>query len=112
MINNNQVIEQYRIKTGPMASNSAFGNNGLFLIQGMRIICSDGMGWDHVSVSLETRTPTWEEMCFIKDLFFAEDETVIQYHPKKAVYKNLHPYCLHLWKKKNIDFETPPGSMI
>ena len=35
----------------------------------LRVLFSDGLGWDHVSVSLADRCPTWAEMCFIKDLF-------------------------------------------
>lgn len=30
------------------------------------IIASWGGGWEHVSVSLARRCPTWEEMCIIK----------------------------------------------
>ena len=48
--------EQYRVKEGPMGSDESFGNNGLFLIPfesyEFNVIASDGMGWDHVSVSL------------------------------------------------------------
>lgn len=64
----------------------------------IHVIASNGLGWDHVSVSTETRCPTWEEMCVVKDLFFEESETVVQYHPAKADYVNHHPYCLHLWR--------------
>ena len=55
-------------------------------------------GWEHVSVSTATRCPTWEEMCEVKDLFWSEDEAVIQFHPPRAEYVNNHRYCLHLWK--------------
>lgn len=54
--------------------------------------------WEHVSVSRINRTPTWNEMCRIKELFWDDDETVVQFHPKKSEYVNRHPYCLHLWK--------------
>jgi hypothetical protein len=66
--------------------------------------------WEHVSVTLKkkegkkekpvNRSPTWEEMCFIKDLLWGEDEEVIQYHPAKSDYVNFHDHCLHLWKNK------------
>ena len=62
--------------------------------------------WDHVSVSLVTwdeknlleRCPKWDEMCYIKDLFFEDEEEAIQYHPKKSEYVNIHPYVLHMWR--------------
>ena len=54
-------------------------------------------GWDHVSVSLNDRCPTWDEMCFIKALFFEDEDLCIQFHPKKSEYINAHAYCLHIW---------------
>ena len=54
--------------------------------------------WEHVSVSLIDRCPTWEEMCFVKDLFWNDDELVVQFHPPKSDYINCHPFVLHLWK--------------
>jgi hypothetical protein len=74
-------------------------------------------GYEHVSVSLVKfkgdiekpveRCPTWGEMSFIKDLFWREDEEVIQYHPAKSEYVNLHPYCLHLWRPLDEKIPTP-----
>jgi len=72
------------------------------------IVASWGEGWEHVSVSLRNRCPTWEEMCIVKDIFWSDDECVVQYHPPKIEYVNCHPYCLHLWKKTGDEFETPP----
>lgn len=69
-------------------------------------------GWEHVSVSTTHRNPNWDEMCFVKDLFWHEDETVIQYHPPKAVYVNHHPHCLHLWKQIGIKIEVPPMILV
>ena len=60
---------------------------------------SEGAGWEHVSVSLPDRCPTWEEMSFIKNLFWDEEDFVIQIHPAGSDYVDLHPYCLHLWRK-------------
>ena len=64
--------------------------------------------WEHVSVSLPNRCPTWGEMCLVKDLFWDEDETVIQFHPKKSAYVNHHEFCLHLWKPPGNNVELPP----
>lgn len=100
MKRNNQRIERHRIE-GPHGCNS-----GAFLFVGperiqLRVIASDGMGWDHVSVSTENRCPTWEEMCFIKDLFFESEEAVMQLHPPKSQYVNYHPHCLHMWRPQS-----------
>lgn len=93
------------------------GNNGAFRFvrQGniFRCIISDGGGWDHVSISIENRKrcPTWEEMCWVKYMFFAEDEAVVQFHPAKKDYVNNHPYCLHLWRCQK-GMPTPDPSMV
>ena len=55
-------------------------------------------GWEHVSIELYAhRLPTWEEMCFVKDLFWDEEEEVVQMHPRKSEYVNLTD-ALHLWR--------------
>ena len=70
--------------------------------------------WEHVSVSTPERCPTWEEMCWIKDLFWDEEETVVQYHPPKSRYVNMHPFTLHLWRptrsKDRLPF--PPSNLV
>lgn len=78
------------------------GMNGIFEIfmnqRFLRIISGSDEKWEHVSVSMEYRCPSWQEMCFVKDLFWHPEETVIQFHPPKSQYVNTHPYVLHLWK--------------
>ncbi len=107
-----------RITEGLLASTPEHGNNGAFGIKLGKliyyIIVSDKMGWDHVSVSIPgaTRTPTWEEMCVIKDLFFNKDEIVIQFHPPESEYVNFHKYCLHLWRPHGHQVKLPPKEMI
>lgn len=113
-----KVPEQFRIKTGRFASTEEDGNNGLFVIkkQNIKIQCiaSDGMGWDHVSATLinRKRTPTWEEMCYIKNLFFNENESVVQFHPAKKDYVNNHRYCLHLWRPQVEPLPRPSTIMV
>lgn len=89
-------VEDHRVD-GPRGCNS-----GAFIFKKgaahLRVIVSDGLGWDHVSVSLPTRCPTWEEMCYIKSLFFEDEERVMQLHPEKSKWINNHPFCLHLWR--------------
>ena len=76
------------------------------------VLASNGEGWEHVSVSLVYRCPTWQEMCHIKTIFWDDDETVVQYHPSKEDYVNFHPYCLHLWKPLNEVLPKPPTILI
>ena len=114
----NRRIEQYRITKGPLASDESYENNGAFHAfapadgQTIYMIASDGEGWEHVSVSLETRCPTWDEMCWVKDLFWNKSETVIQYFPAKNEYINNHQYCLHLWKPIGVKLPKPPTNLI
>lgn len=79
------------------------------------IQASDIFGWDHVSVSINgsLETPTWEEMCFVKNLFFDQEETAIQYHPPASKYVNFHPGCLHLWRwQGEQEVPMPPLSLV
>lgn len=59
------------------------------------VICSWDF-WDHVSVFPRKKqiTPSWDDMCIIKDIFFDEDEAVIQIHPPKSQYVNNKGNCL------------------
>lgn len=103
--NPNLRIEKYRT-AGPRNSSSGFfeiPRLGARLGVVLRVQISDGGGWDHVSVSLEHRCPRWEEMCFVKRLFFRDDEEVMQLHPKESNYVNRHPYCLHLWRPQSVE---------
>lgn len=79
-----------------------------------QIIASWGMGWEHVSVSLPSQNlcPSWGEMCYIKGVFWKDDETAIQYHPAKSDYVNFHPFVLHLWRPIGVEFPKPPTIMI
>ena len=61
--------------------------------------------WEHVSVSpkVQYKIPTWNDMCQLKDIFFNDDEEVLQLHPAKNNYVNIKDNCLHLWKPIGID---------
>ena len=105
--------EKYRLKNaGLWSSTSANGNNGAFQIGHLLIICSDGGSWEHVSVSTANRCPTWEEMCRVKNVFWDEEDTVIQFHPPESQYVNNHPHCLHMWRPVGKDVELPPVWMV
>lgn len=112
-------LENYRVTTGFLKTNKGdrFGlffiptKNGFYL----KTICSPFDGteeWEHVSVSLPNRCPTWDEMCKVKDLFWGEDLTVVQYHPEKSQYINNHPHCLHLFRNTKTPIELPPSILV
>jgi hypothetical protein len=111
---------RYHDPSSKWGSTADDGLMGLFEIMGpkggkLRIVSSgayDGSGWEHVSVSLLHRAPNWAEMCFVKDLFWREDEVVIQYHPAKSDYINCHPHCLHLWRPTKETIPMPPTFMV
>ena len=78
------------------------------------VIWSFGGGWEHVSIAPYKRsyTPSWSEMCRIKDMFFHDDEVVVQYHPAKSEYVSNVDNCLHLWRPINETMPTPPSIMV
>jgi hypothetical protein len=95
-----------------------FGNNGFFKVvlpprmKTFAVIASDGEGWEHVSVSLPDRCPTWFEMAQIKDIFWDNEDCVVQYHPPKSEYVNNHPFCLHLWRPTNCNLPMPDSMLV
>lgn len=99
-------------------SSMSDGNNGLFFYHtssgrdSLKIIASDGAGWDHVSVSKKYECPSWKDMCLVKDLFWDPEDCVIQFHPPKSLYVNNHPFCLHLWFPQNEIVKLPPTWMV
>ena len=64
----------------------------------LNFIFSCQMGWEHLSVSMPNKTPSWEQMCMMKEIFWKDDETCIEYHPAKDQYVNMHSHCLHIWR--------------
>ena len=67
-------------------------------------------GWEHVSIELYARRlPTWEEMCYVKDLFWDDEEEVVQIHPKKSQYVDMTE-ALHLWRPVGGDWSKMNGS--
>lgn len=115
-----KVPEQYRVRAGILTSTQDDGCNGFFLLPNMTkngkpkltISVSDGAGWEHVGVSLSFRTPTWEEMQYVKMMFWDEDDCVVQFHPPKSQYVNCHPFCLHLWRPTSSSIQAPPAILV
>jgi hypothetical protein len=112
------VPEKYRVRSGRLATaREVHGNNGAFKVtlrheQKLFVIASDMMGWEHVSASREDRCPTWDEMCQVKDMFWGDDDCVIQFHPPKSEYVNMHPNCLHLWRSTDGDMKIPDAILV
>ncbi len=112
-----KVPNQYRLYYGHLGSLDSDGNNGAFMVPSfpgtvLRVIASDGGGWEHISVSLVNRCPTWEEMCDMKALFWGPEDCVVQYHPPASDYVNCHPFTLHLWRPVGASFPMPPSWMV
>jgi hypothetical protein len=122
----NLEVERYR-QVHPILGGGEPGMNfGYFVIPipfcaggGLRVISSgccadpkkDG-NWEHVSVSLPNRCPTWEEMKFTKELFRTDNETVLQFHPRKSEYVNNHEFTLHLWRQNGKNHPLPERRLI
>ena len=78
------------------------------------VIWSFGGGWEHVSVCPYQKriTPSWDDMCKVKEIFFKDEECVVQYHPPKSEYINNMTNCLHLWRPIEQEMPMPPSIMI
>lgn len=111
-----KVPNEFRVKEGSLGSDETYGDNGAFTIpfesHTLNVIASDGGDWEHASISLRHRIPNWKEMCFIKNLFWDEEDCIIQYHPPKSEYINNHPKTLHLWRPKKEKIPLPPSIML
>ncbi len=116
------VPNQYRLRSHPsLSSDDSYGNNGAFAVPIEHkvtafVIASDGEGWEHVSVHIvdhgQDATPMWEEMCQVKDLFWDEEDCVMQLHPPKSDYVNNHKQTLHLWRPTGVEILRPPADMV
>lgn len=121
------VPERWRDQEHPdLGTTAADGNNGMFRLLSPRggwmlaLICSDGEGWEHVSVhayrgqnkTVQMRTPQWEEMTFVKDLCWDGEDVVMQLHPRRSQYVNNHPHVLHLWRPLTAVIPEPPALLV
>ena len=117
-------LEPYRIRSGVLETDPG-DPRGAFLYpfkQGARnrtlkLIVSEGderVRWEHVSVSIaavkpsEKIIPTWRMMAHVKDLFWDPEDVVIQIHPARSSYVNMHPGTLHLWRPLDVEIPLPP----
>lgn len=131
-----RVPNVYRLRHHPvLGSTDADGRNGMFLLPSpepgwmLAALASDGddpdvpeaAGWEHVSVHAykptthkveRQRTPTWKEMCAAKDMFWDDEDVVMQLHPRRSEYVNLHPHVLHLWRSRTRAIPEPPALLV
>lgn len=116
--------EQFRMWVFGMPETYAGDQFGCFLVPAhhacgrpLKVMVDNGSvsGWEHVSVSLQghpSKTPSWQEMSLVKDLFWEDHEAVLQFHPAKADYVNNHAGCLHLWRPVDGKFPMPPKTCV
>jgi len=107
------VPNKYRCRAGYMGSDESVGNNGAFQFRQkpggvmLTVIASDGAGWEHVSISRPDRVPSWDEMCWIKSLFWDDEDCVVQFHAPRSEWVNNHRHCLHLWRPVGVELPRP-----
>jgi len=126
------VPEPARILDGQMGTAPHAGQYGAFRLPSpepgweLMLICDDGthaevpesLGWEHVSVHArrpdlrQRRTPSWKEMAFVKGTCWDDEDVVVQYHPRRSEYVNLHEHVLHLWRHNAVAFPTPPAILV
>lgn len=121
-------VEKFRSPNFPKEGDDP---GGFFVIphprkKGVSFCCivSNSEGWEHVSINLRIFTKnglnskqverclTWPETCYIKQLFWEEEDCVLQYHPPKSKYVNNHPFVLHLWRPINQEIPQPPTWLV
>ncbi len=88
--------KEYSFNT-PLLYGKAYKIKHPYTKSNLLCIASIDNGWGHVSIILENRNPTWDEMAYVKKIFFEPEELCIQIHPRQSQYVNLHEYCLHIW---------------
>jgi hypothetical protein len=57
----------------------------------------DGRRWLHVSLAHPRWTPSYSDLCRVKELFIGADREAYQKFARQSEHVNLHPNCLHLW---------------
>jgi len=119
-VSNWNLVNKGRVRSGLMKSTDDLGFNGCFELRvterqvPVKCIASNGMFWQHVSVSQlnSSHPPTWNVMNAVKDLFWEPEDVVMQLHPKKSDYVNIHPGVLHLWRPLKEAIPIPPVEMV
>lgn len=78
----------------------------------LHVIASAGGGWDHLSVSVDDRCPTWEEMECVRKHFTLPHEIWLQFGLPERDHINCHPHCLHWWRATHRTVKLPPSLFV
>lgn len=108
-----QIIQHPRVSVIEADANEG----GAFLVRRnsgkpLRVIASWQLDWDHVSVSLATKTPTYQDMKMVRRIFFKDDEWALEYHPPPKDYISVNDNVLHMWRPQSGTIPTPPKYMV
>jgi hypothetical protein len=121
------VPERFRVATGSLRTTYADGNYGVFEMlntKSEKLICiaadADTTGWQHVSCYViyvsngrpKRKIPSWSDMCYVKSVFWDDEDCVVQYHLPKSQYVNDNPYVLHLWRSALQEMPMPPKECV
>ena len=63
---------------------------------GLSVLITVDAGLTHMSVSHQSRYPTWDELNHLRFKLLPDEKTFSILFPPAAQYVNLHPYCFHL----------------
>lgn len=80
----------------------------LFHLGEIGVLLSIVGGWDHLAVSVRTRTPTYQEMKAVKRLCFRDNEWAYEVHPAVDDYVSIHQNALHIWRPHDDAWRVPP----
>lgn len=67
------------------------------------------LNWWHQQLKV---FPTWDEMCAIKDIFFNDDEAIIEIHPSDEYKIYEKDYTIDLWKPLNKELPLPNPDLV
>lgn len=76
--------------------------------------------WEHVSVHASANftgtwvntTPTWDEMDYVKGLFWDPADVVMQLHVNDGKKIDIHKFTLHLWRPTDKDIPLPDPDLV
>lgn len=122
-VENGRLTDHPRLATEPNSGlNGAFVTPSRKTGQTLCIIASDATDWDdaqlgrprweHVSVHVDGRCPTYEEMMEVRGWFWLETETVVQFSVPQSEHINLHPHTLHMWRCIDEAVIQPPRECV
>lgn len=52
----------------------------------------------HVSMSYPDHDPSWQEIKWVRELFYNTETDVMMVLPREELYVNFHQHCFHLWQ--------------